>query len=91
MDLSYLVDASVIREATQPRPAAKVMEWLNRHDASLYKNEGVLKPQPGRSEDEDKLRQPYRARKTRREAAEFWALARPCSAMGRLPERLVAR
>ncbi|MGI8601780.1 MAG: type II toxin-antitoxin system VapC family toxin [Verrucomicrobiales bacterium] len=33
--MSYLVDANVLCEATQPRPAAKVIAWLDRHDASL--------------------------------------------------------
>lgn len=34
--MSYLVDANVLCEATQPRPAAKVIAWLDRHDASLH-------------------------------------------------------
>lgn len=34
--MSFLVDANVLCEATQPRPAAKVIAWLDRHDALLH-------------------------------------------------------
>lgn len=34
--MSFLVDANVLCEATQPHPAAKVIAWLDRHDASLH-------------------------------------------------------
>ncbi|MEO8350507.1 MAG: type II toxin-antitoxin system VapC family toxin [Chthoniobacteraceae bacterium] len=34
--MSFLVDANVLCEATQLRPAAKVIAWLDRHDASLH-------------------------------------------------------
>lgn len=34
--MTYLVDANVLCEATQPRPAEKVIAWLDRHDASLH-------------------------------------------------------
>ncbi len=34
--MSYLVDANVLCEATQPHPAEKVTAWLERHDASLH-------------------------------------------------------
>jgi len=34
--VSYLVDANVLCEATRVRPAARVISWLDRHDASLH-------------------------------------------------------
>lgn len=34
--MNFLVDANVLCEATHPRPAAKVIAWLDRHDATLH-------------------------------------------------------
>ena len=34
--MSFLVDANVLCEAIRPRPDAKVLAWLDRHDASLH-------------------------------------------------------
>ena len=34
--MGYLVDANVLCEATYPSPAARVIAWLDRHDASLH-------------------------------------------------------
>ena len=34
--MSYLVDANVLSEAMQLRPHARVIAWLDRHDASLH-------------------------------------------------------
>ena len=34
--MSYLVDTDVLSEATRPRPEAKVLAWLERHDAELH-------------------------------------------------------
>jgi len=34
--MSYLVDASVLCEATRPKSDPKVIGWLERHDAELY-------------------------------------------------------
>lgn len=34
--MSYLVDANVLCEAIRPRPNARVLAWLERHDASLF-------------------------------------------------------
>jgi len=34
--MSYLVDANVLSEATRHQPDAKVLSWLERHDAELH-------------------------------------------------------
>jgi predicted nucleic acid-binding protein len=34
--MSYLVDANVLSEATRRQPDAKVLTWLERHDAELH-------------------------------------------------------
>lgn len=34
--MSYLLDANVLCEAIRPRPNARVLAWLDRHDASLH-------------------------------------------------------
>jgi toxin FitB len=34
--MSFLVDANVLSEAMRPRPAAKVLSWLDQYDASLH-------------------------------------------------------
>ena len=34
--MSYLVDANVLCEATRPRAEARVLDWLDRHDAQLH-------------------------------------------------------
>ena len=34
--MSYLVDANVLSEAMRPQPNARVLAWLDRHDASLH-------------------------------------------------------
>lgn len=34
--MSYLVDANVLCEATRPQPDARVLAWLERHDAELH-------------------------------------------------------
>ncbi|MBI4603206.1 MAG: type II toxin-antitoxin system VapC family toxin [Planctomycetes bacterium] len=31
----YLVDANVLSEATKPRPEAKVIDWLRRHEREI--------------------------------------------------------
>jgi predicted nucleic acid-binding protein len=36
--VKYLVDADVLSEATKPRPAQQVIEWLRDHDADLVVN-----------------------------------------------------
>jgi predicted nucleic acid-binding protein len=36
--VKYLVDADVLSEATKPRPAQQVIEWLRHHDADLVVN-----------------------------------------------------
>lgn len=33
--MKYLVDASVLSEATRPAPAQEVLDWLTRHEAEL--------------------------------------------------------
>ena len=33
--MKYLVDANVLSEPTKPAPAARVVDWLRRHDAEL--------------------------------------------------------
>jgi len=33
--VKYLVDANVLSEPTKPAPAARVVDWLRRHDAEL--------------------------------------------------------
>lgn len=33
--MSYLVDANVLCEPTRPRPDAKVVEWLRRHERDI--------------------------------------------------------
>lgn len=40
--MKYLVDANVLSEATKPRPATVVIEWLRRHDADLVVNPIIL-------------------------------------------------
>ena len=34
--MSFLVDANVLCEATRPQPEARVLAWLERHDATLH-------------------------------------------------------
>ena len=33
--MKYLVDANVLSEPTKPRPDAKVLEWLRRHERDI--------------------------------------------------------
>jgi predicted nucleic acid-binding protein len=40
--VSYLVDADVLSEATKPKPAAKVVNWLSQNDSELVVNPIVL-------------------------------------------------
>ena len=40
--MKYLVDADVLSEATKPRPARKVLDWLREHDPDLLVNPIVL-------------------------------------------------
>ena len=34
--MSYLVEVNVLSEAIRPQPNARVLAWLDRHDASLH-------------------------------------------------------
>lgn len=34
--MSYLVDTNVFSEQAKPKPDAKVIEWLRRHESELY-------------------------------------------------------
>ena len=34
--MGFLVDANVLCEATRPRPEARVLAWLDRHDTALH-------------------------------------------------------
>jgi predicted nucleic acid-binding protein len=40
--VKYLVDADVLSEATKPRPAQHVVDWLRNHDADLVVNPVIL-------------------------------------------------
>ena len=40
--MKYLVDADVLSEATKPRPATEVLDWLRKHDADLLVNPIIL-------------------------------------------------
>lgn len=40
--MKYLVDANVLSEATKPKPAAAVVDWIIRHDQELAVNPIVL-------------------------------------------------
>ncbi len=40
--MKYLVDADVLSEATKPRPAKAVVDWLVEHDENLAVNPIVL-------------------------------------------------
>lgn len=40
--MKYLVDANVIAEATKPQPDARVVNWLQRHEAELLLDPVVL-------------------------------------------------
>lgn len=40
--LKYLVDANVLSEATKPKPASHVVDWLLRHDEQLAVNPIIL-------------------------------------------------
>ena len=40
--MKFLVDADVLSEATKPRPAGQVVDWLRRHDADLTVNPIIL-------------------------------------------------
>ncbi|MEX0612297.1 MAG: type II toxin-antitoxin system VapC family toxin [Pirellulales bacterium] len=40
--MTFLVDADVLSEATKPRPATKVVNWLSRNDSDLVVNPIVL-------------------------------------------------
>lgn len=33
--MTYLVDANVLSEATRPKPAPRVLEWLARHETEI--------------------------------------------------------
>lgn len=54
--MKYLVDANVLSEATRPRPAPAVIEWLRDNDREIVVNPiilgelqyGILLLQPGR-------------------------------------------
>ena len=40
--MKYLVDANVLSEATKPRPAPAVVDWLRSHDRHLVVNPIIL-------------------------------------------------
>jgi len=40
--VKFLVDADVLSEATKPRPAGEVVDWLRRHDVDLIVNPIIL-------------------------------------------------
>lgn len=40
--MKYLVDADVLSEATKPKPAARVIDWLHKHDSDLAVNPIIL-------------------------------------------------
>ena len=40
--MTWLVDANVLSEATKPRPHAKVVEWLQRHESEIVVDPIVL-------------------------------------------------
>jgi predicted nucleic acid-binding protein len=40
--VSYLVDANVLSEAMRPEPDPAIVEWLRRHEASLFVDPVVL-------------------------------------------------
>ena len=40
--MKFLVDADVLSEATKPRPAGRVVDWLRGHDADLTVNPIIL-------------------------------------------------
>lgn len=40
--MKYLVDANILSEATKPRPATAVMDWLRGHDADLVVSPIIL-------------------------------------------------
>jgi len=40
--MKYLVDADVLSEATKPRPAHTVVDWLIKHDQDLVLNPIIL-------------------------------------------------
>lgn len=40
--MKYLVDADVLSEATKPRSAGKVVDWLRRNDVDLIVNPIIL-------------------------------------------------
>ncbi len=40
--MKYLVDADVLSEATKPKPQARVVAWLRKHDADLIVNPIIL-------------------------------------------------
>ncbi len=40
--MKFLVDADVLSEATKPKPAGKVVDWLRQHDVDLIVNPIIL-------------------------------------------------
>ena len=40
--MKFLVDADVLSEATKPKPAGKVVDWLRQHDVDLLVNLIIL-------------------------------------------------
>ena len=39
--MRYLVDANVLSELTKPSPAARVLDWLRRHEPDLVVDPGM--------------------------------------------------